>query len=123
LVAAEDAPAAYWRRHGQYRWTEGHYDTVPTLIADLVRRRVAVIVIPGGTASVLAAKMATQTIPIIFNIGSNPVEIGLVRSLNRPGGNLTGATGLIAELGAKRLAIANGRLRASSRGRYRHACR
>jgi putative ABC transport system substrate-binding protein len=89
----------------EYRWPEGHYDTVPTLIADLVRRRVAVIVIPGGTASVLVAKMATRTIPIIFNIGSNPVEIGLVRSLNRPGGNLTGATGLIAELGAKRLEL------------------
>jgi putative ABC transport system substrate-binding protein len=89
----------------EYRWPEGHYDMVPTLIADLVQRRVAVIVIPGGTASVLAAKMATQTIPIIFNIGSNPVGIGLVRSLNRPGGNLTGATGLIAELGAKRLEL------------------
>jgi putative tryptophan/tyrosine transport system substrate-binding protein len=89
----------------EYHWAEGRYETVPTLVADLVRHRVAVIVIYGGTASVFAAKTATQTIPIVFAIGSNPVEIGLVRSLNRPGGNLTGVTALLAELGAKRLEL------------------
>jgi putative tryptophan/tyrosine transport system substrate-binding protein len=89
----------------EYRWAEGRYETVPTMIADLVSRRVAVIVIPNGTASVLAAKAATQTIPIIFSIGSNPVEIGLVASFNHPGGNLTGVVGLYAELAGKRLEL------------------
>jgi putative tryptophan/tyrosine transport system substrate-binding protein len=89
----------------EYHWAEGRYEMLPTLVADLVRRRVAVIVIDGGTAAVFAAKTATQTIPIVFGIGSNPVEIGLVRSLNSPGGNLTSVTGLLAELGAKRLEL------------------
>jgi putative tryptophan/tyrosine transport system substrate-binding protein len=88
-----------------YRWAEGRYNTVPALVADLVRRRVALIAIPNGTASVLAAKAATQTIPIVFSIGSNPVEIGLVPSLNHPGGNLTGVAGLYAELVGKRLEL------------------
>ena len=89
----------------EYRWAEGRYDTVPALVADLVRRRVALIAIPNGTASVLAAKTATQTIPIVFSIGSNPVEIGLVPNLSHPGGNLTGVAGLYAELAGKRLEL------------------
>jgi putative ABC transport system substrate-binding protein len=89
----------------EYRWAEGRYDTVPALVADLVRRRVAVVAVPNGTASVLTAKTATQTIPIVFSIGSNPVEIGLVPNLNHPGGNLTGVAGLYAELAGKRLEL------------------
>jgi putative ABC transport system substrate-binding protein len=89
----------------EYRWIEGHYDRLPEMVADLVRRRVAVIAIPNTTSSVLAAKAATQTIPIVFNIGSDPVAVGLVASLSHPGKNITGIAMLQTAVTAKRLEL------------------
>ncbi len=77
---------------------EGHNDRLPSLATDLVRRQVAIIVVGGSTPGALAAKAATQTVPIVFFVGTDPVEVGLVASLAQPGGNITGITNLNVEL-------------------------
>jgi putative ABC transport system substrate-binding protein len=88
----------------EYRWAEGQYDRVPAIVADLLDRHVAVI-FTWGTPATLAAKAATATTPNVFLVGGNPVEMGLVASLSRSGGNLTGVTNLASEVGRKRLEL------------------
>jgi putative ABC transport system substrate-binding protein len=87
----------------EYRWADGHLERIPALVVELVRRPVAVLLTGGGDVPTLVAKGATATIPIVFVIGDDPVANGLVASLNRPGGNVTGATIFASELGPKRV--------------------
>jgi putative ABC transport system substrate-binding protein len=89
----------------EYHWLEGQYDRVPALMADLVRRRVAIIVTPDAIAPSITAKAATATIPIVFGVGQDPVKLGLVASFARPGGNATGVNNFSQAVAAKRLAL------------------
>jgi putative tryptophan/tyrosine transport system substrate-binding protein len=89
----------------EYRWAEGRYDRFPELVAELVRRQVSVIVTPGSPVATNAAKAATSVIPIVFAVGGDPVNLGLVASLARPGGNVTGVNFFVTELVAKRLGL------------------
>jgi putative ABC transport system substrate-binding protein len=92
----------------EYRWAEGQYDRLPALAAELVSRRVAVIIPIGGAPAVVAAKAASSAIPIVFNMTADPVELGVVASLNRPGGNVTGVAMQGVEVEPKRFGLLRG---------------
>ena len=89
----------------EYRWAQGRNERLPSMATDLVRHQVRVIIAPGSTPAALAAQAATKTIPIVFEIASDPTELGLVARLNQPGGNITGVTTLNLEIGPKRLEL------------------
>ena len=89
----------------EYHWLEGHFERLPAVMADLVRRRVAVIATPGSTPASLAAKAATTSIPIVFGVSEDPVALGMVSSLSQPGGNATGINFFVSEIDAKRFGL------------------
>ena len=89
----------------EYRWAEGHYDRLPALAVELAQRQVSILVVLGGTPSAIAAKGSTTTIPIVFRTAADPVDAGLVTSMSRPGGNVTGVTSMGVELGSKQLEL------------------
>jgi putative ABC transport system substrate-binding protein len=99
----------------EFHWAKNDSSRLPELVADLVRRRVAIIAAPGNNAAAMVAKSATSAIPIVFSTGADPVEVGLVASLNRPGGNITGISYMNVELGAKRLGLLHELLPAAGR--------
>src|SRR5215472_6529824 len=87
------------------RWANGQYERIPELLVELIQHKVAALVLAGGVAATLAAKSLTSSIPIVFSIVGDPVELGLVSSLNRPGGNITGTTDMVVELTAKQFSL------------------
>jgi putative ABC transport system substrate-binding protein len=89
----------------EFRWADGQIDRTPALVVELIQRRVSVIVVAGSVNAIAVAKAATSTIPIVFQTAADPVAFGLVASLNRPGGNATGATSINTELGSKRFEL------------------
>src|SRR4051812_17423263 len=89
----------------EFRWAENHYERLRPLVEELIQKKVTVIVTPGSAPAALVAKAATTTVPVVFETGADPVATGIVPSLSRPGGNVTGVTALAFELGPKRLAL------------------
>src|SRR5262245_13041952 len=89
----------------EYRWADGQYDRLPEMAAELISSSVAVIVPIGGAPATVAAKASTSTIPIVFNLGADPIQLGLVTNLNRPGGNVTGVAMMTVEIETKRLEL------------------